>query len=606
MPAQQHGCYFVLATLKRDDETIQTIETTLVVAEPSRPRPTGEFGWSLNNGLGPLTGDDLALVAYEAGVHWLKIPVWNSMHDKAATGPAELSRLFDGLFDRSISVVALLNDPPKSIRSQFAKDWTGTNEIFALPPEFWGPSLEPVLARYGSTIEHWQLGGDTDTSFAEAKNLPEMIQRITTEFDQLGRNSKIGVQWPWPAPSPIPEEIHNLFATIGNSDGLDLEEIQEVFSDGASETAEHWTMLRPLPLSQPLRNRASSLIRQMVMAKLKGSKRIFLSGVLDGDRGLLNDDGAPTPLFLPFRTTAMNLRGAKYLGSFQLPDSPANYVFERDKTVTIVFPGNSPVSTELNLGDHVEHVDMWGRRSALPIQYGKHQVTSDGEPIFCTGCSEAMARWRLESGFESGIIPAEYGGHPDAIVGRNTYSQGIRGTVSLKIPKDWEAKPDTWDIELAAGESFRLPTTIILPQTASLGKAEVVISFDITSDRRRAFDVHRSLEVGLGDVVVDVYTKPLPDGQLLIEQHVSNRTQPLDIMNFRCTLSVGGHKSQTEYVTKLGKEKDRKEYKLPNAQSLLGHELWLNLEQIGGRRNLNKRLIIGDDWKKTTASTTRP
>ena len=606
LPAQQHGCYFVLATLKRDDETIQTIETTLVVAEPSRPRPTGEFGWSLNNGLGPLTGDDLALVAYEAGVHWLKIPVWNSMHDKAATGPAELSRLFDGLFDRSISVVALLNDPPKSIRSQFAKDWTGTNEIFALPPEFWGPSLEPVLARYGSTIEHWQLGGDTDTSFAEAKNLPEMIQRITTEFDQLGRNSKIGVQWPWPAPSPIPEEIHNLFATIGNSDGLDLEEIQEVFSDGASETAEHWTMLRPLPLSQPLRNRASSLIRQMVMAKLKGSKRIFLSGVLDGDRGLLNDDGAPTPLFLPFRTTAMNLRGAKYLGSFQLPDSPANYVFERDKTVTIVFPGNSPVSTELNLGDHVEHVDMWGRRSALPIQYGKHQVTSDGEPIFCTGCSEAMARWRLESGFESGIIPAEYGGHPDAIVGRNTYSQGIRGTVSLKIPKDWEAKPDTWDIELAAGESFRLPTTIILPQTASLGKAEVVISFDITSDRRRAFDVHRSLEVGLGDVVVDVYTKPLPDGQLLIEQHVSNRTQPLDIMNFRCTLSVGGHKSQTEYVTKLGKEKDRKEYKLPNAQSLLGHELWLNLEQIGGRRNLNKRLIIGDDWKKTTASTTRP
>ena len=77
-------------------------------------------------------------------------------------------------------------------------------------------------------------------------------------------------------------------------------------------------------------------------------------------------------------------------------------------------------------------------------------------------------------------------------------------------------------------------------------------------------------------------------------------------MNFRCTLSVSGHKSQTEFVTKLGVEKDRKEYKLPNAQSLLGHELWLNLEQIGGRRNLNKRLIIGDDWKTAPGTSSTP
>lgn len=601
LPARQHGCYFVRATLKRNDQPLQASETTLVVAEPSRPRPNGEFGWSLDNGLGPLSGEDLALVAYEAGIHWLKVPVWNSMHDRNATGPAELSQLFDALYDRSITVVGLLNDPPRFIRSQFAKDWTGTSEIFSLPPQFWGPSIEPVLARYGSIIEFWQLGGDTDTSFAESKDLPQLIRKVTTEFDKLGRNSKIGVQWPWPAPTPVPGNIRNLFATIGNEDGLTVAEIQEIFSDKSSESAEHWTMLRPLPLDQPLKDRASTLIRQMVMARLKGSKGIFLSGVLDGDRGLLNNDGAPTPLFLPYRTTAMNLRGARHLGSFQLPDSPPNYVFERDKQVTVVFPGGSPLSTELNLGDSVEHIDMWGRRSRLATRDGKHVVTSDGAPVFCTGCSEAMARWRLEAGFEAGVIPAEYGGHTDAIVGRNTFTQPISGKISLKIPSDWEAKPDSWDINVAAGESFRLPTTIFLPQTASLGKAEIVISFDITADRNRKFDVHRSLEVGLGDVIVDVYTKPLPDGQLLIEQYVSNRTQPLDIMNFRCTLSVSGHKSQTEYVTKLGKEKDRKEYKLPNAQSLFGHELWLNLEQIGGRRNLNKRLIIGDDWKQTSA-----
>ena len=604
--ARQHGCYFVRADLKRDQQTVQSTETTLVISEPAQSRPTGEFGWSLDSGPGLLSADDLALVAYEAGIHWVKLAVWSSMHEEYATNPAEMTRLLEGLYDRSISTVGLLNDPPRVIRNQFAKDWTGISEIFALPPDFWGPSLEPVLARYGSTIEYWQLGGDTDTSFSSSKQLPETIKQITTQFDQIGRNSKIGLQWPWPAAYPIPTEIRNLFVTIGNEDGLSLEQLEEVFSDKTSENAKHWTMLRPLPLKQPLMNRASTLIRQMVMARLKGSNGIFLSGVLDGDRGLLHDDGAPTPLFLPFRTTAMNLRGAKHLGSFQLPDSPTNYVFERDKSVIVVFPGDKPFSADLNLGDTVERVDMWGRRSPLSRESGKHHVESEGEPVFCTGGSEAIARWRLEAGFEKGVIPAEYGGHPDAIVGRNTWPQGVKGTVSLQIPRDWEVTPDSWDIELAAGESFRLPTTIKLPQNASLGTAEVVISFAITSDRRRTFDVHRSLEVGLGDVIVDVYTKPLPDGQLLIEQYVSNRTQPLDVMNFRCTLSVSGHKSQTEYVTNVGEEKDRKEYKLPNAQSLLGHELWLNLEQIGGRRNLNKRLIIGDDWKTAPDTSATP
>ena len=94
-------------------------------------------------------------------------------------------------------------------------------------------------------------------------------------------------------------------------------------------------------------------------------------------------------------------------------------------------------------------------------------------------------------------------------------------------------------------------------------------------------------------------TRPLPDGRLEIEQIVSNRTKPLEILDFKCSLSVSGHKTQTDYVTKLSQDKDRKLYYLPNAESLRGEELWLNLEERGGRRNLNKRQIIGADWANT-------
>ena len=101
--ARQHGCYFVRAVLKRDQQTVQSTETTLVISEPVQSSPTGKFGWSLDTGLGPLSADDLALVAYEAGIHWLKIPVWSSMHEEYGTNPTELTRLLEGLYDRSIS-----------------------------------------------------------------------------------------------------------------------------------------------------------------------------------------------------------------------------------------------------------------------------------------------------------------------------------------------------------------------------------------------------------------------------------------------------------------------------------------------------------------------
>lgn len=596
---REHGCYFVRAHLERDGRLMLLSETTIAVADPARSRPGGEFGWSLASGTGRLSTDEITFVASQAGINWLKLPLWKSMHEEGTASPNDVAEMLERLSDRSISVVGLLNDPPTFIRNQFARQWAGISEIFVLPPEFWSPSLEPVLARYGSAVEYWQLGGDDDASFAGMSGLEDVTRNVKREFDRIGRNSRIGVQWPWPTELPIPDDIRNLFVTVGGEDGLPLPEIEKAFQGKAQPVSEHWAMLRPLPTDRPHAERSSTLVRQMIAARLNSAQGVFLSGVFDGERGLLDKDGAPTPLFLPWRTTALMMREASHLGSFQLPGNPANHVFERDGKAIVIFPGDAPVITELNLGNKVERVDIWGRRMAIPREQYRHQIETSGEPIFCVNCSEQLARWRLETGFESGRIPAEYGGHPDAIVGRNTFNQGVRGKVTLKLPSDWEADPSVWEIELAAGESFRLPTTINLPQTASLGTAHIVLAFEITTDRRRQFDVHRSFEVGLGDVIVDVYDRVLPDGRLEIEQIVSNRVNPPELLNFKCTLSVSGHKSQTEYVTRLGEEKDRKLYYLPNAESLKGQELWLNLEEIGGRRNLNKRLIIGENEDAT-------
>lgn len=605
LPPQERGCYLLRTHLEREGKLMLLTETAIAVLDPAKPQPNGEFGWSMPQGIGYLSRDELAFVAGEAGVNWVKLPLWKSLHDDGELTPTETSELLEKLSDRSIAVVGMLADPPDDMRAQFARNWSGVSEIFVLPSEIWLPSVEPVLARYGSAVDRWQLGGNNDFSFMGVTSIEKKFGTIKRQFDRIGRNSQLGIQWPYPSDEPPPTDVRDLFVTISpTEDAQDFTISRE--PNSKQNRTQHWLQLDSGSPELPLNERAVNLVRRMLDARLAGVDGIFLADVFHPQRGLVRPDGAPDPLFLPWRTTALTLRGAEYLGSFQLPvDNIENHIFARDGEALVVFTSKEDTSLDFNLGDTVDTVDIWGRRVRTERRDGRHLVAVNSNPAFYTGCSEPLAQWRLKVGLENSRIPSEYGGHLDALLGMNTFTQTVRGEIHLKLPRDWEATPDRWEITLAPGESFRLPTTIRLPQNASLGEADVTIEFDITADVRRRFDVFRKFEVGLGDVVVEVYERILPDGRLAIDQIVTNGTSPTELLNFKCNLSVTGHRTQTQYVTRLGPGKDRKVYFLPNAEALRGQELWLNLEELNGRRNLNKRLIIGES-QQTEESDSQP
>jgi len=631
LPPQERGCYLLRTHLEREGRLMLLTETAIAVLDPAKPQASGEFGWSVPEGIGHLTTDELAFVAGEAGINWVKLPLWKSLHDGGELTPAETSELLEKFSDRSVAVVGMLADPPDSMRAQFARNWSGVSEIFVLPSEIWLPSVEPVLARYGSAVDRWQLGGDNDFSFMGVKSIGKKVAIIKQQFDRIGRNSQLGIQWPYPADDLPPTDVRDLFVTIspvdpddkaveeesGDVDDAGIEELPGLTEVSRSEDklkkrnaspldfagglrgqqnrTQHWLQLDTGSPEASLNDRAVSLVRRMLDARLAGVDGIFLADVFHPQRGLIRPDGAPDPLFLPWRTTALTLRGAEYLGSFKLPvEGVENHIFIRDGEALVVFTAEEKTDLQFNLGDAVETVDIWGRKARTQRKDGRHLVSATPVPQFFTGCSDELAQWRLKVGFENGRIPSEFGGHPDAVLGINMFAQTVRGEIHLKLPRDWQAVPDRWELTLAPGETFRLPTTIKLPQTASLGEATAVIEFDVTADVRRRFDVFRTFEVGLGDVIVEVYERILPDGRLAIDQIVTNNTNPQELLNFKCNLSVTGHKTQTQYVTRLGEGKDRKVYFLPSAEALRGQELWLNLEQLNGRRNLNKRLIIGE------------
>jgi hypothetical protein len=336
----------------------------------------------------------------------------------------------------------------------------------------------------------------------------------------------------------------------------------------------------------------------MVAAKVAGAKQIFLDDVYHPLHGLLFENGAPTSLFLPWRTVALELQGAEYLGEIALPGGSTNAIFDRGGKACLMVWNNTPTSEAVFVGDQPVECDLWGRTRPVTLHPDTREATFEAGPIpkMVLNGSAPILRWMLTAKFESGQARSEYGGHNDAVLIKNSFPQGVSGTVTLELPPDWEAEPREWTISAAAGEELRLPFFLRLPPNANLGQQLTTLQFRIDGDRPYRFRVSRPYTVGLGDIGLQVIDRKLPDGRLEIEQIVTNRTDPPEVLDFRCSLFVPDVRRQRLQVTKLGAGTDHKFYHLPDAERLRGQTLWLRLEQDGGRRVLNYRWTVGQDW----------
>jgi len=197
-------------------------------------------------------------------------------------------------------------------------------------------------------------------------------------------------------------------------------------------------------------------------------------------------------------------------------------------------------------------------------------------------------------------LQSRHGGQSQVILGRNTFEQGVSGSIVLNVPAGWEIKPSKLPQNRAAArELIRMLMTITVPTNTSLGDVKIRIDFNLTADLKYQFQVYRTIKVGLGDVGMQVFDRKLKDGRLEIEQIITNNIEPGEILNFRCSLFVPDRKRQRRIVTKLGKGRDRKFYYVPDAESLRGKTLWLRAEQINGNRVLNYRWkVLGNETKK--------
>jgi len=604
---KDYGFYRVQSVLKRDGQVILEKNTSFAVMDLVTEAPRGEFGWSISKPIKDMPIMELADIAAQAGINWVKYPLWKSVYSKDKELPIQIGGLFEKLTRRNITPIGLLNDPPDELRRKFATNWMGISEIFTMPPEFWSPSLEPVIARYSSSVRHWQLGSETDVSFIGLNRIGKSMTDIKQTLDRIGRDTQVGLHWDWNTPIPQSVQRTHFFLSIKNSDRLSSEDLVKKLMQSENAAVQRWVLLRPLSRSQhSLEERGADLVKRMVAAKIGGADAIFAADVFDPEYGLLNQNGSPTLLFLPWRSTALALQGSEFIGSINMPGGSKNYAFARSNEVVLIVWNEEATTEEIFLGDQVSTMNVWGQqRSAKADPATKRQSIQVGPiPVIIRGCSEPIARWRLAVRLEKGRLRSETGEHEEAILGTNTFPQGVSGEITLNTPHDWKVNPGTWTLHAGRKEPFRLPTLITLPTDASLGLDELSIDFKISADRPYEFRVYRPYQVGLGDVLLEVSDRKLADGRLEIEQIISNRTSPPEVLNFRCNLAIPNRKRQKQTVIKLGNGEDHKFYYLADADALHGKKLRLRAEQINGRRVLNFRWTVGQNWLPSNKSDT--
>ncbi len=604
LPALPNGYYRVRALLKRDGVAILDKQTSFAVVGSTDDTSHGEFGWSVSHFDESISHEDFADAARQAGVNWVKFPLWDLADSDAPQGSRKISDLFETFHQNGIASVGLLNSPPPEIRRQFSRDWTGLQEVFSLPPSFWYPSIEKIVANFSSQVRYWQLGDDNDLSFTGMANLPQTLATVKSEFDRVGRDTQIGVAWDWQTPIPTRQTMPGTFVSVGTSSSVEASKLIENLKATADAGQPRWVNLKPLPKANyTSEQRCADLMRRMVAAKVGGADAIFAADVFDDEFGLLDRQCSPTLLYLPWRTTAMALRGSEFLGSIVLPGGSENYVFARRDEAMMVIWNKTEGEEELFLGPDAVITDVLGR-TVSDIQRagaGRSKIRVGPNPLIIRHLPEQIVRWGLAIRFEKGALPSKTGKQKEAILGWNTFPQGVSGEASLNVPSDWSVEPRRLQFKLGAGEKFTLPFTIELPSDTSLGTWLLWIDFEI-SGQPYPFRVYMPYRVGVGDVLMSVTDIRTPDNEIQIRQVITNNTSPLETLNFECSLFVPNQKRQLKKVTKLAKGKDTQVYLVPGADELRGQELLLRARQTGGQRVLNFRWKVGENWDNPDSS----
>lgn len=586
-PIASQGFYRMLAELTGHEGPVHLQDVTAAVIQPQPDSASGEFGWTLPDRGQPLDLFDLSKVITQAGIGWVKFPLWLGP-DADEEMMQELIRFGERLSVHGIQIVGLLSDPPPEVLEHFRDvDPLSAAVIFSAADQIWYPSVKPTMIRMATQVRWWQFGADADTGFVDYPNLAEKAAALKAKLDEVGYGVNVGFGWGWLNELPAEKKVPWQFMALSSSTPLTQQELPVYLDAVKLPNVRRWVVLNPLDKREySMETRIHDLVHRMITAKIHGAEGIFVPDPVDDQQGLLREDGGPSELFLPWRTTAIMLASAKYAGSIQLPGGSENRIFLRDGNAVMVVWNDNPTEEVLYLGEDVRRTDLWGVETVPGLDHHRHVIQVDKTPVFVTGLNPAIVKWRQQFAFDEPQIPSIFGRqYNNGFQVQNTFGHAVSVTARLAMPDVWKVTPPEAFFRLETDQAHHQGFDIFLPYDATSGAHDVRCDFEIHSQQPIRFSAYRRMHVGLGGIRVEVQTRLNADGDLEVEQHFINDTD--ESVSFRCYLYVPNRRRQKLDILDLGHGRDVQRFRLQDGKELIGQTLWLKADEIGGGRGLN-------------------
>jgi len=589
-----YGFFTVRVSLSGEGNLSLQRTTSLSVLRRNPIHRKNEFGWSLGDYEHMLSHDKLVALLQVANVSLVKYPIWYDLDNPGAEGE-RIATLMDYLSAADIEIIGVLDEPPRHMCEPLWNREYLTAAEALLEPGMWHPTIDPLLVRYSLRIQRWQLGADGNKSFINYQGLKPKFTKLQSHMKEFGQQKQVGLAWQWmheiSESDPPPWD----FLSMTESPPFTHDELTRHLTHPEAQDTPHWVTLRPLPPTEyDIQTRARDLVLRMTAAKINGTEAVFADNPCDPAHGLLQEDGTPGDLFLPWCITCRLIGGTTYLGSLRLPNGSSNHVFAHGNEATMVVWNQGPVTESIYLGDQPVQTDPWGRETALKSsdQLGRQtqEIAVRRLPTFVTGLDLAVALWRLSFAFEPEKLTSTFGlTQTSQYRFKNTFGQGVGGTLQLEAPHVWEVDDLHRRFKLGSDEEFRHDFRVMLNANASSGPQPVSVDFKIFADKPYHFKVYRDITVGLGDVIAEVNTWLDDEGKLIVEQHLINKAnQKLD---FDCYLFVPGRRRLRLQIFDVGTGRVTHTYVLHDGKELLGKLLWLRVEELNGERLYNYHAV---------------
>ena len=592
-PVTLPGYYTVRVSTPSHSGLMMKEEVSFVVLPALTRAQTGEFGWSLSEPELPVPVRSLPSLLSQVGVHWVKYPVWFNAQE--ARRADEVAWFAERLSSFDIQLVGMLDQPPPEVRAVFgAADQIPIATAFA-DKALWHPALDPVLTRLSLKVRWWQLGRDDDTSFASFPDVNDRLRDIRDELSKFGQRVNVGIPWQAIQEHPLARPMPWAFLSLVEDLPFTDDELKSYVKTNQGDQVVRWMMLQPLSDQEySLETRARDLVRRMLAAKIAGVGAIFIPQPFAKEHGLMHANGSPAPLLLAWRTTAMLLGGGVYAGNIKLPHGSENHIFVRADDAVMVVWNDRPVTETVFLGENIKHYDVWGS----PIEAESSSDEVNGQriqvgpmPTFITGVNPALAKWGRDFRFETERLASVFGRNQLAPYQfTNTFAQGLGGRVKFNVPPDWKVQGAERQFKLGPGETLQDALRVSLGADAPSGLQPVRIDFELNADRNYKFSLYETIQVGLGDVLVQLETRLDENGNLVIDQYLTNNTD--NPVSFKCLLSAPGRRRERQQVMNLGRGRAMNQYILPNGKELLGQVIWFRAEEIDGARVLNDQVVV--------------